>query len=73
MGLRKVNVRGIRGANKCMLMAAVAYNLKKLLKFQKNPTKNKAIGVAFVQFLKIELYDFIRSILSPQKIRIQNL
>jgi len=33
MGLRKVNTKGIRQANKVMLMAAVAYNIKKYLKF----------------------------------------
>jgi hypothetical protein len=33
LGMRRVNTRGIKQANKCMLMAAVAYNLKKLLKF----------------------------------------
>jgi transposase len=33
LNLRRVNTRGIRQANKCMLMAAVAYNLKKLMKF----------------------------------------
>lgn len=33
LGMRRVNTRGIEQANKCMLMAAVAYNLKKLLKF----------------------------------------
>jgi len=33
LSLRRVNTRGIRQANKCMLMAAVAYNLKKLMKF----------------------------------------
>lgn len=33
-GMRKVNTIGIVQANKCMLMAAVAYNLKKLLKWQ---------------------------------------
>ena len=33
LNLRRVNTRGIRQANKCMLMSAVAYNLKKLLKF----------------------------------------
>ncbi|WP_299251681.1 hypothetical protein [uncultured Aquimarina sp.] len=32
MALRKVNTLGIRNANKCMLMAAIAYNLKKYLK-----------------------------------------
>ena len=31
-GLRRLNVRGLAGAHKTMLLAAVAYNLKKLLK-----------------------------------------
>jgi transposase len=33
LGMRKMNTIGIRQANKNMLMAAVAYNLKKYLKF----------------------------------------
>ncbi len=33
LNMRRVNTRRLRQANKCMLMAAVAYNLKKLLKF----------------------------------------
>ncbi len=33
LGMRRVNTRGLRQANKCMLMAAVAYNLKKLMKW----------------------------------------
>lgn len=32
-GLRKINVLGKAGAHKCMLMAAIAFNLKKLMKF----------------------------------------
>jgi transposase len=32
-GLRKINTRGIENANKVMLMAAIAYNLKKVLKY----------------------------------------
>ena len=32
-GLRKINTRGIEQANKVMLMAAGAYNLKKLMKY----------------------------------------
>jgi transposase len=34
MGLRKVNTKGIHNANKQFLMAAIAYNLKKYLKFE---------------------------------------
>lgn len=32
--MRKINTRGIESANKVMLMAAIAYNLKKLIKHQ---------------------------------------
>jgi transposase len=33
LGLRQINTKGIEQAGKCMLIAALAYNLKKLLKF----------------------------------------
>jgi len=33
LGMRKVNTRGLSQANKVMLMAACAFNLKKLLKY----------------------------------------
>ncbi|HEX8335000.1 MAG TPA: IS1182 family transposase [Segetibacter sp.] len=36
MAMKRVNTRGIKQANKCMLMAAVAYNLKKLMKWKCN-------------------------------------
>lgn len=37
LGMSKVNTRGKSQANKCMLMSATAYNLKKLLKYLKPP------------------------------------
>jgi len=46
LGMRRVNTRGLAQANKCMLMAAIAYNLKKLLKFT---TKKVAINVQAMQ------------------------
>jgi len=33
LNMRRVNTGGIHQANKCMLMAAVVYNLKKLMKW----------------------------------------
>jgi len=42
LGLRKMNTIGIRQANKNMLMAAVAYNLKKYLKFERKTVNNMA-------------------------------
>jgi len=42
MGMRKVNTRGIKQANKVMLMSAVAYNLKKYLKYTQKLANSKA-------------------------------
>lgn len=36
LAMKRVNTRGIKLANKCMIMAAVAYNLKKMIKFSRN-------------------------------------
>ena len=43
LGMRRVNTRGIKQANKCILMAAVAYNLKKLIKWEQKKTKTAMI------------------------------
>jgi hypothetical protein len=34
LAMKRINTRGINLANKCMLMAAIAYNLKKMMKFK---------------------------------------
>ena len=44
MGLKKVNTRGIIQAEKSMLMAACAYNLKKWLNFSQNIRKTAALA-----------------------------
>ena len=36
LGMKRVNTRGLKQANKCMVMAAIAYNLKKMMKFKIN-------------------------------------
>ncbi|MBW7936164.1 MAG: hypothetical protein H3C71_03200 [Flavobacteriales bacterium] len=38
--MKRINARGVQAGNKHVLMAALAYNLKKLLKF--NPEKMKS-------------------------------
>ena len=47
LGMKRVNTIGIKQAGKCMTMAALAYNLKKLLKFRipKSETMIKAMGI----------------------------
>jgi transposase len=40
LGIKKVNSRGLSQANKCLTMAAVAYNIKKLIKHRTKPLSN---------------------------------
>jgi transposase len=42
LAMRRVNTRGIKQASKCILMSAIAYNLKKLLKWEQRK-RNAAV------------------------------
>lgn len=68
-GMRRVWTRGIENANKCMIGAGIAYNLKKYMKFKvkkvniqvvelPKPKKqaNKAVLNLFFRFLKREIF-----------------
>lgn len=44
-GLRRINVRGQAGAQKSMLLAAIGYNLKKLLRYRPAQTMRLAISL----------------------------
>ena len=60
--MKRVNTKGIKQANKHVLMAALTYNLKKYLKFIAKKTKTKAGVVSEIQtkaptFLKTAFYD----------------
>ena len=45
LSMRRINTRGIKQANKCMIMAAVAYNLKKLLKWKGTKTQTAVMAM----------------------------
>jgi transposase len=45
MNMRRVNTRGILQANKCMIMAAVAYNLKKLMKWKETKVQTAVMAI----------------------------
>jgi transposase len=47
--LRRINTKGLKQANKCMLMAAAAYNIKKLLTYK--PKQLKAVKMAVINGL----------------------
>lgn len=63
MGLRKVNTIGLRQADKCMHMSAIAYNLKKYLKFITNKAKSGATNLAFIYYKKNRLSKLYSSLL----------
>ncbi len=56
--LKRINTKGLEQANKCMLMAATAYNLKKLLKKALRPTQS--IQIQIVNYKK-NVFDSILS------------
>lgn len=61
MGLRKVNTIGIKQANKCMQLSAIAYNLKKYLKFIEKHCKSGAASLRFAFHLFKAVIDAIIS------------
>lgn len=62
MGMRKVNTKGLKQANKCMLMAGTAYNIKKYLKYTQKleRTVAKAMEATLHHFIGL-----VRLILTP--------
>lgn len=48
LGMGKVNTLGLKQANKCMHLSAIAYNLKKYLKFIKNSPQSIARAIDLV-------------------------
>jgi len=61
LGMRKMNTIGIRQANKNMLMAAVAYNMKKYMNYDKKMISLAAIKV---KNYVLEIIELIQAILN---------
>lgn len=62
LAMRRVNTRGIKQAAKCILMSAIAYNLKKLLKWEVR--KIKVMAMAKMKEAKNGLENFVFTFLS---------
>ena len=62
LGMRKVNTKGIKQANKVMLMAGTAYNLKKCLKFAAKKVNN---GVRAVKLHWSTIFWLTRPVWKP--------
>jgi hypothetical protein len=68
MGLRKINTIGLTQANKCMHMSAIAYNLKKYLKFTQKRVKS-GVGVSVLTILlKKRIHQLESWFVRPSKI-----
>lgn len=58
-GMKRLNTRGLSKATKCMTMAAIAYNLKKLIKF-----KGNRVGPQWAALIKeVQVHDMGHSIM----------
>lgn len=68
MGLRKINTIGLKQANKCMHMSAIAYNLKKYLKFVQKRSKSSVGQHALTILLQKQGHSFKRWFVSSLKI-----
>jgi hypothetical protein len=72
LAMRRVNTRGIKQASKCILMSAIAYNLKKLLKWEQRKIKTavmtmkKAKKILCLFILKLWPYTTQYSCLPPK-------
>ena len=76
--MKRLNSRGIKQANKHVLMAAVTYNLKKYLKFITQKPKAQAGVIATMKgkvqtSLKNTFYLLKRAFLNPLNFTIYNL
>jgi hypothetical protein len=71
MGLRKINTIGIKQANKVMHLSAIAYNLKKYLKFEQKHSKSGAGQLAFKVFVKSVVQDLFSALPRHQKLTFQ--
>jgi hypothetical protein len=66
-GLRKINTLGMAQANKVMLLAATAYNLKKMLKFSDKNFRKVAKSAKSFVFSQINLFRAILSLFKALK------
>lgn len=72
MGLRKINTIGIQQANKVMHLSAMAYNLKKCLKFIQKRPKSRAGQLAFIFSIKSSVQKLFKTFLSSNYLHINN-
>jgi len=81
LGMKKVNTRGIAGAEKHVLMATACYNLKKLLRFKSKKVESLAMKVQVKTgnlakkffYLFFDCFDSVSAQISPCFFALKNL
>lgn len=68
MGMLKINTIGIEQANKVMHLSAIAYNLKKYLKFEQKQVKSGAGILALAAFAKSVFQDLRNTSIAHKKL-----
>ena len=71
MGMRKINTIGIKQANKVMHLSAIAYNLKKYLKFEQKRSNSEAGQFAFKFLVKSVVQGAFSVLLKHPKLTLQ--
>lgn len=66
-GMKRLNARGLKAANKMLLLAATVYNLKKWLKFTSPKTNSKVM--AMIKTKAGEVFCLIKNKLVPLILR----
>jgi Transposase DDE domain len=61
LGIKRVNTKGLSQANKCLTMASIAYNLKKMLKYKPRLVQDNMQGLknGLKKLFNVSLY-FVR-------------
>lgn len=71
MGMRKINTIGLKQANKVMHLSAIAYNLKKYLKFEQKRSNSGLGQLSFKAFIESVVQDLFLGFPSHQKFTVQ--
>ncbi len=73
LNMRRVNTRGMAGANKHVLLSATAYNLKKLMKFNREKVKTVAASVQKVSLQAREDLNFLTALIQRNYIHFKRV
>ncbi|WP_234999711.1 transposase [Maribacter arcticus] len=71
MGMRKINTIGLEQANKVMHLSAMAYNLKKYLKFEQKRSNSGLGQLSFKAFIESVVQYLFLGLPSHQKFTVQ--